>query len=471
MKKIILKVILSLAATPVFSQTTFSPTPVASGAAPWLLNFNPPPGSGRISHLKGDMGPLALSLAARHYADSLSVEDLYNNAPLFNTGLSSAAMMLNRSLLTSAEMGGNCMRSPEGFAWALIEPVPSVYNYRLCDTIVRYGNLHGVHILGTINFYTDSACSCDDSVVTGCPLFGSNGPMYFINNYRTGNICSDDTGRYKIFVQNLVEHYDGDGVDDMPGLTDPVLYWEIGNEPEGGCANGMSAFQYGENLRMAYQAVKAACPVCKVLHAGTIGDSAPLFWDSVYTFYHDYIDIANIHVNAPKDHIFDFNWMQHQVDWINNARSNYGVNWNVWVTEWGIYSGSPDGAVQTPFVSEEEQAGRYAKFYSYGLANHITNWVFDQQGDTASGIGSSALLVNVGPDRYARLSLYTLWLYDSKFAVIDSAKIDLFSTSRSFPTGLIRVFKNGDEYDVVWGVLNLPPFINGIKKYYGYLWP
>ena len=36
---------------------------------------------------------------------------------------------------------------------------------------------------------------------------------------------------YQDFVKQLVERYDGDGIDDMPGLKNPIKYWQIDNEP------------------------------------------------------------------------------------------------------------------------------------------------------------------------------------------------------------------------------------------------
>ncbi len=36
---------------------------------------------------------------------------------------------------------------------------------------------------------------------------------------------------YAAFVRALVERYDGDGQDDMPGLKFPIRHWEVGNEP------------------------------------------------------------------------------------------------------------------------------------------------------------------------------------------------------------------------------------------------
>ena len=37
---------------------------------------------------------------------------------------------------------------------------------------------------------------------------------------------------YKTFLLALVDRYDGDGNNDMPGLTKPIIHWEIMNEPE-----------------------------------------------------------------------------------------------------------------------------------------------------------------------------------------------------------------------------------------------
>lgn len=41
-----------------------------------------------------------------------------------------------------------------------------------------------------------------------------------------------DMDAYTTWVTRVVERYDGDGVDDMPGLARPVLAWEVDNEPD-----------------------------------------------------------------------------------------------------------------------------------------------------------------------------------------------------------------------------------------------
>jgi len=48
----------------------------------------------------------------------------------------------------------------------------------------------------------------------------------------TDRYVPDDLDGYARWVENLVERYDGDGADDMPGLARPVLAWEVDNEPD-----------------------------------------------------------------------------------------------------------------------------------------------------------------------------------------------------------------------------------------------
>lgn len=41
-----------------------------------------------------------------------------------------------------------------------------------------------------------------------------------------------DQAAYQAYVSAVVERYDGDGLDDMPGLTRPIRHWEVDNEPD-----------------------------------------------------------------------------------------------------------------------------------------------------------------------------------------------------------------------------------------------
>jgi|GEM_PF-3473285 len=79
---------------------------------------------------------------------------------------------------------------------------------------------------------------------------------------------------YAAWVQALVERYDADGEDDMPGLARAVPYYEIESEAHhAGCWDG-TIEDYKKQLGIAYGAVKAADPDAKVILSGfDLGDT------------------------------------------------------------------------------------------------------------------------------------------------------------------------------------------------------
>lgn len=124
---------------------------------------------------------------------------------------------------------------------------------------------------------------------------------------KVGKPC--DLASFGRFLEQAVERYDGDGVDDMPDLLIPIKYWEIMNEPEmqGGVTGGMgeelkffvgTPQDYLDILKTSYQAIKKADREANVLHAGMAGMERNFqdFWQPVFEKGGgQYFDIANIH--------------------------------------------------------------------------------------------------------------------------------------------------------------------------------
>ncbi|MFC1656630.1 hypothetical protein ACFL14_01525 [Patescibacteria group bacterium] len=124
---------------------------------------------------------------------------------------------------------------------------------------------------------------------------------------KVGAPCDIDA--YADFLAQAVERYDGDGKDDMEGLTIPVKYWEIMNEPEmqGGGTGGMgeelkffvgTSAEYFEILKTSYETIKEVDPEAKVLHAGMAGMQENFldFWTPIFEAgAGKYFDIANMH--------------------------------------------------------------------------------------------------------------------------------------------------------------------------------
>lgn len=104
----------------------------------------------------------------------------------------------------------------------------------------------------------------------------------------TERYVPDDLAAYEAHVRRVVERYDGDGVDDMPGLTRPVRYWEVDNEPDLKFTNvprdpvrpmKPETFcfpeEYAQVLIATSRAIKAANPEAVVLNGGPYRPHAP----------------------------------------------------------------------------------------------------------------------------------------------------------------------------------------------------
>jgi hypothetical protein len=95
-----------------------------------------------------------------------------------------------------------------------------------------------------------------------------------IKNDSIATINNITASQYSDFVRHVVERYDGDGIDDMPGLRRPVRYFEIGNEVDylstSGANHGfMTPKDYAEKrLIPAYLAAKSANQNAVVMCAG-----------------------------------------------------------------------------------------------------------------------------------------------------------------------------------------------------------
>jgi len=132
--------------------------------------------------------------------------------------------------------------------WGLIEPEPGMYDWGpLDDLVVEYqaAGFHGIQLLIT----AESPWASTDSPSLLDP--GNTFPKEeFIDEY---------VG----FVTRFVERYDGDGLDDAPGLLYPVHHYGIEREFTGYWPS--NADDYIRLLRLAYPAIHRADPQAEVL--------------------------------------------------------------------------------------------------------------------------------------------------------------------------------------------------------------
>ena len=112
---------------------------------------------------------------------------------------------------------------PGPFVWNKIEKKQGNFSWQEADEYVVYAQEHNQIIIATIWPYANwEQKSCKRKKARS--PFGKHFSKYL------SKPCSMDN--YKTFLLALVDRYDGDGNNDMQGLTKPILYWEIMNEPE-----------------------------------------------------------------------------------------------------------------------------------------------------------------------------------------------------------------------------------------------
>lgn len=161
---------------------------------------------------------------------------------------------------------------------------------------------------------------------------------------------------WQTFMEHLLERYDFDGIEDMPGLKRPFNYWQIGNEYANGNLWKGTAEQYVAVLKAAYQAKQNANPGAKIIITGLIHLDAVARYDEKrfadlplrqralsYVEHNadfsktilqrpEYFDIVDFHVFTH----FRYNpfGIQDAVQWLRNILGDNFNRKTIAVTEW-----------------------------------------------------------------------------------------------------------------------------------------
>lgn len=259
------------------------------------------------------------------------------------------------------------------FIWNNIEPTQGGgYDFGTTDARVKDAQDKGLHILATIWPFAGWDQEYWEQQY-GEPEGTKEGAEYGIPNSRRKPYHMD---AYRQFVQAIVERYDGDGENDMPGLKYPIKYWEAANEPSHSEYFEGTMDDYFDLLQATYEAVKSADSDAKVL----MGGPAPV---SMHEFFNElielgggaYFDIANMH-ELPGE-------VGNSAVFINELLENHGIKRPIWVTECG-----------DPVTENEElQAKNLVKGYVSGFANGVEK-VFYNLYETFPMVEGNESLIN-----------------------------------------------------------------------------
>ena len=312
---------------------------------------------------------------------------------------------------------------PEVYAvWDMIQKAEKevekgIYDFKITDYV--FGNVpKGINIVANIDV-------TEDRLVRG--------EMPFPKTFRFKTKYLEE--KYRAFVKKLVERYDGDGIDDMPNLVNPVKYWQVFNEPDDISKDWEG---YAHLMEITYHAIKDSCSECKVIIGGMalgLEGFSNFYIPILKNLKGKYIDVFDFHHFGAS-----WEWMSY-IDSVSRIKKellgNGYNNTEIWVTETGTYSGKPQNIPVEQ--TEKEQAESLVKRYIYALSCGVkkifwafgilegfvdknidfdhTGLIYDGKGSEDPGYGKKKL-------SYYSYKMMTEKLSGSNFSKIEHLKLD-----------------------------------------------
>ncbi|HVR37484.1 MAG TPA: hypothetical protein VMU84_00190, partial [Thermoanaerobaculia bacterium] len=378
---------------------------------------------------------------------------LYDNSAQLTTARN---MLTQRATyLTSLGTGGiRWYRDVQNVPWGMIEVDRDRFQFELLDTIVQTTQSVNGRYVGTVMPYAGwefRAAGYTPTTDEQCQRLLTEDFYYLAFDQ-----CMDrykDEAEYLDFLGRVVERYDGDGVDDMPGLTTPIKYWQIHNEPEGDhCGLFRSdPTEFVRLMRVSYELIHASCADCFVVNGGA---GIPLWRETQnpvppgVNFWRDYanaggapyLDVIAIHYNQGKDpdhgNVADFEYQ------MRRARELLGDAKPLWVTEFGVVIGTNLGNFTG--LSEKDAAAWYVRMYAAGLAGGATKFFPD-----------APAFIEMNGTTYLPFYVQKLLL----------AKLSGFTSATRVATGQYRFRVNGSDVWIVWNGMPLTGTVKATDMY------
>ena len=212
---------------------------------------------------------------------------------------------------------------PGPFVWNSIEKEKGIFSWDKTDEYVNYAQKHNQETIATIWPYSNwEQKSCKRKKARS--PFGKRFVKYL------SKPCSME--KYKTFLTALVDRYDGNGVNDMPGLTKPIRYWEIMNEPEFRMFFKGTEDEFVEIFNFSSKLIKLKQKDAVIIMAGAAGmfPESKKFWKSALPKIKDHFDIANIHhITTPEGKCDKDFWVSE----FSELLQSLNIDKPIWVTE------------------------------------------------------------------------------------------------------------------------------------------
>lgn len=289
-----------------------------------------------------------------------------------------------------SEIGATWTKTaPSGTLWQDLEPKPSAngvhnYNWSKVDEVVK-----AMQSAGFLNLTIELG---PRSNWGSKPIPRGEGLHRFISAEVNTAPKDEYLNDYALYVENFVERYDRDGVNDMPGLLAPITHYEVLSEAQWTPARSPywrgTVDEYIKVLKISYAAAKRASPDTKIILSGfafwDLFDGGPLsdkqialkiqeradFYPSedprqgaAYDFVNplafnerilrekDYFDEVELHL------LSNYTGIEGAVDWLRRQMRKNGYEKPIWVGDAGA----------SPQIPSHNRVGRLAVFNTFNL--------------------------------------------------------------------------------------------------------
>lgn len=230
------------------------------------------------------------------------------------------------------------------FTWNVIEPQKGQFDWELTDLYVQAASNTGVKISAVIQPFAGWDQKNTQSEKEALDF------AYY--DYKASS--PKDIAEYQNFLTKMVERY-----------KDKVAVWEIGNEPENpgdGYQNNPDG--YFDLVKITSETIKKADPEAKITNGGAMpvvgmreSDSFKAYWTKFFALGGgQYLDYFNVHYNIERspDTKLDSDTFEKNLMAFNNLMDENGGRKPLYLTEFGIYSGSPSSQLHQGQSAQEQ---------------------------------------------------------------------------------------------------------------------
>lgn len=285
------------------------------------------------------------------------------------------------------------------FSWPTLEPEEGRWNFTAHDQLVADLQAAGMNILGIFLWTPNWAATGNCFRTTAVPRLDRRPAMWYAPGPRETVAPMDEIPPCNTTPpRGLYEEWDdwttadGDPVNYWGRFVyttayryrDAVKHWEVWNEPDLHWFWSGTSTDYAQLLKVAYQAVRAACPDCTVLFGGIVYYEKPDFYRWVLNQLKNdpagsangyFFDAMGMHLYSRSSSIYDV------VTTVRNGMREFIPEKPIWLTETGVPVWD-DTAVLSPTVpyiwsaTMDEAASFVLQSYANARAAQVQRWFY-----------------------------------------------------------------------------------------------